>query len=88
MFDPEMYKEEDDELRERLSTSIGRFEHRLENFEESREKIGKSTILPKTTYAMWWFLHNGVAHPIIAVMPIKAAFDFHDYTSDKINGKR
>lgn len=76
------------ELRIKLATSWGRFEDRREHFEERRDALGHRTILPKLTHAVWWFLHNAVAHPIIAIIPIKPAFEFHDYTSDKINGKR
>ena len=39
-------------------------------------------------HAIWWLIHNCVAHPMIGVLPIKATFDFHDYTSRKINGLR
>ena len=90
MFDEEMLRrmDEDAELTRKMATSWGRYEDRLERFEERRDALGHRTILPKLTHAVWWFLHNAVSHPIIAVIPIKPAFDFHDYTSDKINGKR
>ena len=90
MFDEETLRrmEEDQELNRKLATSWGRYGDRLERFEERRTGIGRRTILPKLTHAVWWFLHNAVSHPIIAIAPIKPAFDFHDYTSDKINGMR
>lgn len=36
----------------------------------------------------WWLLHNAVAHPLIAVAPVKPFFDFHDWTSRKMNRER
>lgn len=33
----------------------------------------------------WWWVHNCIAHPLIGMVPIKAAFDFHDWTSRKLN---
>lgn len=65
-----------------------RFHNRIEHFEARRNHLGKRTILPKVTHYLWWVVHNAVAHPLIAVAPVKPLFDFHDYTSDKINGKR
>ena len=35
----------------------------------------------------WWFIHNCIAHPLIGIFPCKSTFDFHDWTSTKINGK-
>jgi len=35
----------------------------------------------------WWFVHNCVCHPLIGVFPIKPFFDFHDWTSRKINAE-
>jgi hypothetical protein len=42
--------------------------------------------LPKIQHYMWWLLHNLVAHPVIAIAPVKVAFDFHDWSSRKLNG--
>lgn len=41
---------------------------------------------PRHTF--WWIIHNCVAHPMIGVAPVKVCFDFHDFTSRKINEKR
>lgn len=70
------------------STSYERFHERIEHFVERRALSGRKTVLPALTHHLWWFVHNAVAHPLIAIAPIKPLFDFHDYTSDKINGKR
>ncbi len=42
--------------------------------------------LPKVQHYLWWLLHNLVAHPAIGMVPVKAAFDFHDWSSRKLNG--
>lgn len=42
--------------------------------------------LPRVKHFVWWLIHNCVAHPIIGVAPVKVAFDFHDWTSRKLNG--
>lgn len=36
----------------------------------------------------WWFVHNVICHPLIGLCPIKPFFDFHDYTSRKINAPK
>lgn len=41
---------------------------------------------PKVQHHFWWLLHNLVAHPAIGLVPIKSTFDFHDWTSRKLNG--
>lgn len=40
--------------------------------------------LPSVHLAFWWVVHNCVAYPIIGLVPLKFAFDFHDYTAKKI----
>lgn len=39
----------------------------------------------KVKHLSWWLLHNCVAHPLIGVLPIRATFDFHDWTSERLN---
>lgn len=56
-----------------------RFESRLEVFKKEDKPVYKHHI--------WWFIHNCVAHPLIGIAPCKSTFDFHDWTSKKINGK-
>lgn len=58
--------------------SEGRFHDRIKTYDAKR--------IPRVSHHFWWFVHNVVAHPMIGVLPIKASFDFHDYTSKKING--
>src|SRR5688500_5368894 len=43
---------------------------------------------PWTAHTFWWVVHNAVAHPLIAVIPRKPFFRFHDWTSYKMHGKR
>ena len=56
-----------------------RFEKRVQSFKDNDRPLIK--------HHLWWFIHNCVAHPLIGVLPNKATFDFHDWTSKKINGK-
>lgn len=56
-----------------------RFEARVEGFKQDEKPIYK--------HHFWWFVHNCIAHPMIGVLPNKKTFDFHDWTSKKINGK-
>lgn len=61
------------------TTSEKRFHARIRRF----SAMGR----PVMEYHFWWFVHNCVAHPLIGVLPVKPTFDFHDFTSRKINGK-
>ncbi|MFA6049759.1 MAG: hypothetical protein WC761_01045 [Candidatus Paceibacterota bacterium] len=36
-------------------------------------------------HGFWWFVHNCISHPIIGILPVKKSFEFHDYTSKRIN---
>lgn len=63
----------------RLMSSEGRFAVRIETWRKNKgSALG---------HHFWWFVHNAIAHPMIAVLPIKQTFAFHDYTSDRINCK-
>lgn len=55
--------------------------------ERFRERIRQFKVksMPLALHHAWWVVHNCVAHPLIGVAPIKPFFDFHDYTSRKIN---
>jgi hypothetical protein len=33
----------------------------------------------------WWLIHNIIAHPLIGIAPCRATFQFHDWTSEKLN---
>jgi hypothetical protein len=56
-----------------------RFYGRIETF--------KRKGIPVARHHMWWLIHNCFAHPLIGIAPIKIFFEFHDYTSIKINGE-
>lgn len=60
------------------SGSEDRFNKRIENFKKVNKPIYK--------HHVWWIIHNCVAHPLIGFFPCKKTFEFHDYTSKKING--
>jgi len=74
-----MYKDRDEReaMKKRLSTSYGRFEVRIEKW-----KRETGSALP---HHFWWFVHNCIAHPAIGLAPIRRTFEFHDFTSRKIN---
>lgn len=42
---------------------------------------------PKVRHYGWWVLHNCVAHPLMGILPINWFFEFHDWTSRKLNAK-
>jgi hypothetical protein len=43
--------------------------------------------VPWLSHTIWWFVHNAIAHPLIAVLPIRPLFRFHDWTSHKMHGE-
>jgi hypothetical protein len=42
---------------------------------------------PWVSHTVWWIVHNAIAHPLIAFVPVRAFFRFHDWTSHKMHGK-
>jgi hypothetical protein len=56
-----------------------RFKKRVNTFKKEDKPVYK--------HHFWWFVHNCVAHPLIGMLPNKTTFDFHDWSSKKINGK-
>lgn len=40
---------------------------------------------PVIEHHFWWLLHNNIAHTLIGLIPIKWFFEFHDWTSKKLN---
>ena len=54
---------------------------------EGRVAVFKKEDKPVYKHHFWWFVHNCIAHPAIGILPNKSTFDFHDWTSKKINGK-
>lgn len=61
------------------------FEHLDKNDHEngSEDRYGA-----RDRNSLWWFVHNCIAHPLIGVAPIKPLFNFHDWTSGKINRRK
>ena len=78
--------------------SEDRFHERVENWKTCTYKV--VSVVPEEEYAapkvtrriplvqhyFWWLIHNLVAHPMIGVFPIKKSFQFHDWSSHKLNG--
>ena len=85
MFDPRRELHSEEEVPEESPYTVASQERFYARIEIHKRR---GTILPRTTHALWWFVHNAVAHPLIGVAPIEPFFKFHDYTSDKINGKK
>lgn len=56
-----------------------RFHQRLDVFDQKKK--------PRLVHHFWWIVHNCLAHPMIGIIPIKSFFDFHDWTSRKINAE-
>jgi len=70
----------EDKHREKLeSSSYLRFYHRLGRFKARKKNF------PRTRHAFWWLMHNCAAHIAIGLVPIKASFELHDWTSKKLN---
>lgn len=51
------------------------------------ERVARHKDLRASTalHHFWWVVHNCVSHPLIGIAPVKPFFDFHDWTSHKIN---
>lgn len=80
-----------DELRDKKIIGKG---SKPRSKEETAKSLRRLRRLEKTAifkgycvHGFWWFVHNCVAHPMIGLCPIKSFFEFHDYTSNKINLK-
>lgn len=58
-----------------------------EDGSEKRYHARKDHLPPfkKIRHYGWWVAHNAVAHPLMAFVPAQFAFDFHDWTSRKLN---
>lgn len=55
---------------------------------QERLVIFKKKEIPLQIHYIWWVTHNCVAHPLIGLLPwFEWTFDFHDYTSRKINAE-
>jgi len=66
--------------REMESTGSGdRFPKRIEKFRKAEKRF------PILQHYFWWFTHNCITHPLIGLIPVKLFFQFHDWTSVKLN---
>lgn len=62
-----------------MTGSGDRFPKRIEKFRKAEKRF------PVLQHYFWWFLHNCITHPLIGLVPIKMFFNFHDWTSVKLN---
>jgi hypothetical protein len=62
-----------------MTGSGDRFPKRIEKFKKAEKRF------PILQHYFWWFTHNCVTHPLIGLIPIKPFFNFHDWTSVKLN---
>lgn len=62
-----------------MTGSGDRFPKRIEKFKKAEKRF------PVLQHYFWWFLHNCITHPLIGLVPIKMFFNFHDWTSVKLN---
>lgn len=66
--------------REMESTGSGdRFPKRIEKFRKAEKRF------PIIQHYFWWFVHNCITHPLIGLIPARPFFQFHDWTSVKLN---
>jgi hypothetical protein len=65
--------------REKMETSKGRFDHRLEKFKAD------GVALPAVRHYGWWLLHNVASHSLLGLCPVSLTFKFHDWTSKRLN---
>jgi hypothetical protein len=62
-----------------MTGSEDRFPKRIEKFRKAEKSF------PILQHYFWWFVHNCVTHPLIGLIPVKPFFQFHDWTSVKLN---
>ena len=56
-----------------------RFPKRIEKFRKAEKNF------PILQHYFWWVMHNCITHPLIGFIPVKPFFQFHDWTSVKLN---
>lgn len=49
--------------------------------------VERHKTVPWAKHTVWWVIHNAMAHPLIAVLPVRFTFRFHDWTSRKMHGR-
>lgn len=62
-----------------MTGSADRFPKRIEKFRKAEKRF------PVIQHYFWWVMHNCVTHFLIGLIPIKPFFQFHDWTSVKLN---
>lgn len=49
------------------------------------QKVWEDHPAGKIKHLGWWLIHNVIAHPLIGVLPVHFALQFHDYTSRQMH---
>jgi hypothetical protein len=62
-----------------MSGSADRFPKRIKKFRKAEKRF------PILQHYFWWVMHNCITHFLIGIVPIKPFFQFHDWTSVKLN---
>ena len=60
----------------------------LTSYDRHRLRIKKWPNKKIPIFIFWWLTHNAIAHFLIAFLPFKLFFNFHDFTSKKIVYKK
>lgn len=59
----------------------GRFHARILKFRKAGRRF------PVSQHYAWWIIHNCIAHLAIGLLPHRLTFQFHDWTSKKLNAE-
>lgn len=62
-----------------MTGAAERFPIRIDKFRKAEKRF------PMLQHYFWWVMHNCVTHLLIGLVPIKPFFQFHDWTSVKLN---
>lgn len=87
--DPKLRKAIDEAFEAMFATDSVQDEFGFNDVEDgSQERYRKrKTVVPWSKHTAWWLVHNCLAHPLIGVLPVRMAFQFHDWTSRKMHGR-
>jgi hypothetical protein len=64
-------------------TSEARYRERLADWTGGHE--GLSWLAARLRHHGWWLVHNLVAHPLLALVPLRPGVALHDWTSRRLN---
>ena len=64
-------------------TSAARYRERIERWIGGRH--GLSRLAARLRHHGWWLVHNLVAHPLLALAPLRPSVALHDWTSRRLN---